>query len=597
MSSTLRPWTIALALAGAASVGAWQTPQASLPEGKGSIRGQVIDATSGTPVPGATVSVSLQYAAAQRSVQADAAGEFVIDRLPAATLSIGARQGQSYVGGRYGQRTADSTEQPFELADGEQATGVELRLWRNTVISGRVMDATGAPISGVTVQAVRMTIVNGVRSLRSGLRVQSDATGRYRIDRLRPGTYGAAIVATATDGFFPGGGASTAFAGYPTTYYPAASSADGASLFDLSAGEERDGVDFTLTTGLLVSAEGIVVGLPAGARSPVVDLRAMESQASPADVVVAKAVVRTDGRFRFPRVPPGSYVLRTAVFPTLERVPGTRGMTQSVSRGGFGLVGGAVGAATELPLTPVPASPTLWSNLPVTIPNGDVTGLTMTLRPAGRIQGQIEFVGTSPKPSGDQLLRTPVVLMGFEDLQLATIPVARIEADRRFSTVGLPPGKYGLMVMAGGFGILQGGTWDPAWRQESLRFGDRRITSIEVPDQNKDVSGVVITFSDARPTELSGAVRDGTGRVRPDATIYVFPVNRQDWSGAREIRPGRSGRYVAASLPPREYFVAAVTDEATELWRENAFLEKLTLSAARVTIAPSENTVVNLSVR
>ncbi len=590
MSSTLRPWTIAFALAGAASVSAWQTPQASLPEGKGSIRGQVIDATSGAPVSGATVTVARQYTAGSRSVQADAAGEFVIDRLPADTLSLSARQGQNYLGGRYGQRSADATEQPFELADGEQATGVELRLWRNAVISGRVTDAKGAAIPGVTVQAVRMTIVNGVRSLQAGMRVQSDATGRYRIDRVWPGRYGVAILGVATDGFFQGGGASAAFAGYPTTYYPAASSADGPTLFNLTAGDERDGVDFTLTTGPLVSAEGTVEGLPPGARSPFVELLAVESQSSSTHMAVAKAVVRTDGRFRFRGIPPGSYVLRTVVFPAAERMAGTRPMTQSVSPNGFGISGGG---EAELPLAPLPATPTLWAALPVTIPNGDVIGLTLKLKPAFRVHGQVEFCGGSPKPGGDQLMRTPIAIMGTGIIELTGLPGSRIEADGRFSTVGLPPGKYSVVLLTGAF--LQSRGWDPIWRQQSFTLDNRAISSIDVED--KDVSGIVVTFSDARPTELSGAVHDGTGRVRPDATIYVFPVNRQDWSGAREVRPGRSGRYVASSLPPREYFVAAVTDEATELWREHAFLEKLTLSAARVTIAPSENKVVNLSVR
>jgi hypothetical protein len=545
----------------------------------------VIDASSGTPIANATVTVYL-HPRGSRSVQADAAGEFVIDRLPAATLSIGARQSPYYAGGRYGQRSADSAEQPFELADGEHATGVELRLWRSAVISGRVTDAKGTAIPGVTVQAMQLSVVNGVRTLRPFTKSQTDVTGRYRISQIWPGTYGVAIAATAADGYYQGGGASAAFAGYPTTFYPATSSADGASLFNVNAGEERDGVDFTLSTGSLVSVAGTVEGLPAGARSPVVELCSV-------DLVVAKAAVRPDGRFRFPRVPPGSYVLRTVVFPTPERVPGTRVMTQSVSPGGWGMAGGA---DAQLPLAPLPTSPALWAMVPVTIPNGDVSGLTMTLRPAGRVHGQVEFTATSPKPSGDQLLRTPVVIIGVEGLEFTTVPVTRIEAAGRFSTVGLPPGKYGLMVMTSGF--LQGGGWDPVWRQESLRLGDRIVTSIEVQDQDKDVTGVVITFSDARPTELSGLVRDGTGRVRPDATIYAFPANRQDWpGGAREVRPGRSGRYVISSLPPREYFLAAVTDEATELWREIAFLEKLSGSAARVTVAPAESKIVNLTVR
>ena len=71
----------------------------TLPLGKGSIRGQVIDASTGAPVADATVSVRSVHAGASRSVQADAAGEFVIEQLLAGTLTISARKGQTYSGG------------------------------------------------------------------------------------------------------------------------------------------------------------------------------------------------------------------------------------------------------------------------------------------------------------------------------------------------------------------------------------------------------------------------------------------------------------------------------------------------------------------
>ena len=64
-----------------------------------------------------------------------------------------------------------------------------------------------------------------------------------------------------------------------------------------------------------------------------------------------------------------------------------------------------------------------------------------------------------------------------------------------------------------------------------------------------------------------------------------------------EVRAGRTGRYVVSNLPPRDYFVAAVIDEATELWREVAFLEKLSGSAVRATLAAADNKVVDLVVR
>jgi hypothetical protein len=360
---------------------------------------------------------------------------------------------------------------------------------------------------------------------------------------------------------------------------------------NLSAGDEREGIDFTVIPSSLVSVAGTIEGFPASARSPVVELCAAESQTPPTNVVIAKAVVKPDGRFKFPRVRPGSYVLRTVVLPAGVFTPGARAITQSVSANGFTMTSGS--SDVPLPLAPLPAAPTLSGTLPVMIPNGDVTGLTMTLHPAARIQGQIEFKGTSPRPPGEQLLRTMVAITGGREL--SNVPVARIEQDGQFSTVGLPPGRYGIIPMTG-FGLSHTGGWDPVWKQESVRIGDRVIGSIEV--QEADVTGVLITFSDSAPTELSGTVRDSSGRARPDATIYVFPANRQDWGGgAREIRPGRTGRYVASNLPPRDYFIAAVIDDATELWREVTFLEKLSGSAVRTTLAASDSKVVDLIVR
>ena len=565
-----------------------------MPEGKGSIRGRVLDASSGAPIADATVTLAGQYTAVSRSVQANAGGEFLIDSVPTGVFALSARKDQSYSGGRYGQRTPDSTEQPFELADGEQASGVELRLWRNAVVSGKVTDDNGRGIPGVSVQSLRLDIANGVRHLRAGIQARTDATGRYRIERIWPGTYGVAVVSTQTDGYLQGGGASAAFAGYPTTFYPAAASIEGASLMELSAGEERGDIDFTVITGSLVSVAGTIEGVPPGARVPVIELHAGGTQALRTNLVMAKTTANADGRFRFPRVRPGAYVLRTVVFPLPERTAGGRTITQSVSQGGFGMAYGT--SDTQMPLAPLPAAPTLWADLPVLIPNGDVAGLTVTLRPGGRIQGRVEFKGPSPLPTAEQLLRTPVMIMGVEGRDLANLPVGRIEADGRFSTAGLPPGRYGIVPMTGMFMHVSGG-WDATWKPVGTRIGDQVVGSIEV--QDADVTGVTITFSDSyRATEVTGLVRDASGRTRPDATIYIFPADVRDWmTSAREVRPGRSGTFVISNLPPREYSIAAVIDEATELWREKAFLEKLSAFALRVTLVAGQTQTIDLTVR
>jgi hypothetical protein len=428
--------------------------------------------------------------------------------------------------------------------------------------------------------------------LSAGRQNRTDTAGRYRIDGVWPGTYGVAVISPVVDGFAQGGGANQAFAGFPTTFYPSAASVEGASLFALSAGEERRDIDFKLTTSSLVSVAGTIEGFPADARSPFVELSPADSQGLQTHVLVAKAAVRPDGGFRFPRVRPGFYVLRTVIFPRAAGAPDARAITQDVTPLGFTMVGGTSDAA----VAPLPAAPTLWGTLPLAVPNGDVSGITMRLRPAASIRGHVEFLGQSPRPTADQLLRTVVAIWGVEPRELRSVPAARIEADGQFAIAGLPPGRYNILPLTGSF--LHTGGWDPVWKQESIRIGDSRIGAIDLADT--DVTNIVITFSDSpRSTELSGIVRDSSGRARPDATIYVFPAGQKDWVGGalREVRPGRSGRYSVSMLPPGDYFIAAVIDEATELWREIEFLEKLSGSASRVTMAAAESKVVNLTIR
>jgi hypothetical protein len=101
---------------------------------------------------------------------------------------------------------------------------------------------------------------------------------------------------------------------------------------------------------------------------------------------------------------------------------------------------------------------------------------------------------------------------------------------------------------------------------------------------------VVITFTD-KTTAVTGAVRDDRGRPVPDATVIVFPVEREQWTNYG-FNPGRlraapqatNGTFREANLPPGEYFVAAVRLEPGVEWRRAAFLDAVSRMAARVTI-------------
>jgi hypothetical protein len=524
-------------------------------------------------------------------VNADADGRFLFEQLPAGNFDFSVRK-EGYYGGRYGQRHPFSAAQPFELAEGESVSDVELPVWQNATVSGRVVDAAGQPAPGVTVRMLMVGVENGVRRLRAAERGQTDVAGKYLIAGVVPLTYAAAIVSPAIDGYAQGAGANAAVLGYPTTYYPGSGSADAATLMTIAPGEWRRDVDFALPPTPMVSVAGTVAGYAADARQQIVEMWPARPVVPTPNVSVATATIRPDGRFRFPKVPAGSYVLRTVVFAT----SGPFG--QTVSPEGYSWR--FVSSAASLPLPPLPPAPTVWASTAVTVADRDLAGITLALRPAGRIVGQVTFTGAAPRPTSEQLLATPVLVRGVRAQELREFPVARIETDGTFTTVGLPPGTYSLAAMTGAIGGM-GGRWDAAWRPEATRIAGRNTVGDAIELGDADVTGVSLTFTDSiRPTELSGIVREATGRPRPDATIYVFPVKPELRPGtvrSRELRPGRTGRYSISDLPPLEYFVVATIDDVGELWREQTYLAKLSATASRVTLAAGESKTLDLTVR
>ena len=115
--------------------------------------------------------------------------------------------------------------------------------------------------------------------------------------------------------------------------------------------------------------------------------------------------------------------------------------------------------------------------------------------------------------------------------------------------------------------------------------------AIEIAAPVDDMS---VVFTD-RPSEISGTLRDATGRPATDYFIVVFPTNRAYWAPpskrVMQTRPGSDGQYVLRNLPAGEYFVAALTDLATGETNDANFLSQLAASAAKVTVTEGATTV------
>ena len=118
-----------------------------------------------------------------------------------------------------------------------------------------------------------------------------------------------------------------------------------------------------------------------------------------------------------------------------------------------------------------------------------------------------------------------------------------------------------------------------------------------------DVSGISIVLTDRPLTALSGVVRDDRAALRPGASVYLFPTNRDLWVDFgpiprrfRLVRSDRAGRYTL-SAPAGDYFVSAVASEVADLWMGSPFLEALAKTAIVVHVASAPIVVPDLTVR
>ena len=663
------------------------------PTGTGVIAGHVVDSVTGRPVPGAVVGIapapaglaSMQVGdtipmdqlmsldlgtmiSGIRQVLTDAQGRFAFTGVPKGTFSLAATK-PGWMAGQYGQRRPDAAPLGFDLAEGERATNVTLQLWKNSVITGTVVDEASEPIVGLSVRAMRRTWTAGHARYSMAGMGQTDDRGTYRVTGLRSGDYIVAIAQTPVTMPAAGGGASTIdvaalqamvaggaagsdpsalmanlmsmmssrggggirvgnwvlqtssvvppvltpdgrmFA-YRTTFFPSASVSSQSTAIAIGAAEDRSGIDLQLRPVPVVRISGVATAPDGPLTSTQIRLLPATGDDT-ADDTIDSATTTTagDGSFTFLAVPPGQYMLRVVrppkpAAPSAAAMAAVSGMDQAViqnASGGMTVSMGSMNIGSILgAMPPIPADPTLFASVPVSVGETDVTGLAVMLRPAFRITGRAEFEGAAKKPTPDELRRLPISIERADVGSAAPVPTpmlgngqgGQFDANGQFTTFGLLPGKYFVRVP-----FSTGG-----WTLKSAVLGGKDVADTPLEIENGDVSGVVLTFTDQR-SELSGVVRNAQGAADAKAAVVVFPTTPESWvdfgSAPRRLRVGKTdkeGRYRVAGLPAGNYFVTAVPDEIGGDWQNPQVLDALSRGAARVTIADGEKRAQDLRV-
>lgn len=602
----------------------------------GAISGVVVDGSTGAPVADAIVAITQGGSTAlppgyQSRQLTDAKGRFVFLNLPSdgSFLIMTAKFG--YLDGGYGRDSAPTDPlRSIAIAKGAWVGNLRAPVWRPAVISGTVRDEGGEPQVGVLVRTLARIRVAGRDELAAGPITITDDLGRYRLAGLLPGRYvvqvpsmqmsvpaGTRVSAAATNvpegaveiddstrlviGRYPlpppsVNGRARAYA---IAFHPAAARPGEAAVIDLQFGDDRQGIDVTLTPVPAFRVSGVVEGPADALTNLTVRLLPTGMENLGLGGEAATALVSPGGTFTFLNVPAGTYVLDAPVT--------FNGFTMS---SGPSMSGGSVGSRGEAQLpTPPPRSGYSMSGRSTDVPEamltmhdfrgamgakvpafsarmsvavtGDIDGVAVKLRPGVSLRGRLSVDSDPAKPLPKPPMFAPFLdPAGGEPALGQPGATTAVAADAEFEIPGVTAGEYFLRVQPNSGFQVKSILW---------RGRDYTLTPFDAAAAD-DISGVQVVVTNAIPT-LAGMVRAQDGAVPDRALVVLFPADPDLWSrtGLRSSRfvsaaVQNTGAYLLGSMPAGDYLVAAIPLAQSRTWRDPEFLRRLERQASRVTL-------------
>jgi protocatechuate 3,4-dioxygenase beta subunit len=478
-------------------------PRPESPEaqgGDGVIRGRIVQQDTGLPLRNALVLVRATGVPRPPTATTDQEGMYEIRGLPPARYTLRASKG-GFVPIEFGQTRPNAPGRPLQLADGEVLEKVDVALPPGGVITGRVFDEEGEPISGAVVQAVRQRYSTEGRQPGDvvGTSDITDDLGQFRVFGLPQGAF--LLRAITTDPRAPDMTRimSATATGGPATFYPGTLVPEFARPVDVGPGTQVAGLVLQILPTRLFGISG-TVHIPG-------DIPRSEVRLTLRQLGTTRPIgLRPDGSFAMPELAPGEYTL-------MAEHPAT-----------------GYAAQTRVRL------------------DGADADVTLALRPGHAIRGRITFETVAARAA----LQTSDVRVFLDAVATGPMvfgPRPTPRDDWTFDVGGLA-GQYRVRT------ILPDG-----WAVKRVQHRGLDLTDTFLDVTNGDLDGVEILLTQ-RLTLVSGGVTDNRGRVTSDATIVVFADDAGRWGPqsrfVRTARPDQNGRFSIRALPAGRYVAVAV---------------------------------------
>ena len=484
----------------------YQAPAAPPPAAKGSIEGQVVNATTGAPLKRATIRVvavmppvQANASQPQRPVminkETDEHGRFSIPNLDPGKYRVTAER-QGFLRQSWGAHKYSGGSTPIAVAEGQTVKSIDFRLLPQGVITGKVLDEDGEPIAGVQVRAQRAFMRNGRKEWNVIGNATTSDIGEYRLPELKAGRY--VVVASprmnqANLNAAPEALPEKPEMTYTATYYPSTADAATAVPVDVGEGGEVPHIDIRLTKAQVFRVRGRVTGMPGDASRRGMVQVILTPRDGPRDRVLMGQARAPEGTFEIRNVPPGQYLAHAQVMGG--------GQQQFVAIA------------------------------PVDVIGGHVDGVSLALGGGGDVSGSVKVVDAPVAPD-------------LKNLQVSLRPVAfngqairsRVGDDLKFILKGVPAIRYTVAVSG----------YPNTCYVKSIQYGGADLT----PDGAEMASGapisIVISGAAAQVDLVITAAQDkaaGGAQVMVMREGEIDSVRSADENGILSLRGLKPGSY------------------------------------------------------